>query len=66
MNRRDFLLRMGVGAAVVATGAVVAAGLVTTAPVGAVNGDLGPELVVNGSFEDGLPGAELPGWTVLV
>lgn len=70
MNRRAFLVRLGVGAAALAVGTVATTGLVpglpggvaTVSPAGAVDGDLGPELVVNGSFEDGSPGSDPAGW----
>lgn len=73
MNRRGFLIRLGVGTAALAVGTVATTGLVpglpgvaTVSPAGAVDGDTGPELVVNGSFEDGLPGSDPAGWRELV
>lgn len=79
MNRRAFLARVGVGGAAAAVGVVVATGAASVA--GAVGGRstrrdvaasvpaetaTGTELVVNGSFEDGPPGANVVGWQVLV
>ncbi len=63
MNRRAFLVRLGAGAAVAATSAGIVGSVLAGAPVGAA-GVSGAELVVNGSFEDGVPGATIAGWTV--
>jgi hypothetical protein len=78
VNRRAFLARVGLGG-VTAAAVVAAAGVGsvagapggptgrrgTAAPAAAVVGT-GVELVVNGSFEDGVPGADIVGWQVLV
>lgn len=65
MNRRAFLVRIGAGAIITAAGVAVASDLITSSSVGAEDRNGAGELVVNGSFEDGSPGAEIVGWVVL-
>ena len=65
MNRRTFLWRRAAGAAAVAAGVAVVPGVLDSARVGAVNGQDGEELVVNGSFEVSAPGADMAGWSAL-
>ena len=80
MNRRAFLLRLGVGSAAVATGVAVASGGASVAgavaglagdaasatPTQADPGNGGVELVVNGSFEDSAPGTDPSSWQQLL
>jgi hypothetical protein len=79
VNRRAFLLRLGVGGAAVATGVAAASGGVSVAgaaagraadgrsaaPTQADPGNDGVELVINGSFEDSAPGTDPASWQQL-
>jgi hypothetical protein len=65
VNRRKFLVVVGAGAFVTAAGVAIGTELMTSVSVGAEDRDGAGELVVNGSFEDGSPGAEIFGWAVL-